>query len=446
MITKVLNLLHDGLYVMRSNTKILLLTVLVFLFSLLFVWVTQGFYVTAVNNTNTVEKQKIELIHTSLATSLSHVEHDTTKVIAELVGEFLNSDHTLEQVQILSIKNDLPELFYTSVATTPEISDSLLEIMRRLQISTSSVHIVVPASSNERVWQGVRKVETKEKTFYIFTVHTFGQLDSVMSSRWQNSYFGLTAIFLFMILLAYWIHRQTDWHKKFIDLRKRLDDQMLFSNMIAHEFRAPLTATKGYTSFLKESKDILEVEMKYVDIIKSSTDRLITLVNDFLEVARIQSGKMKIEKNLVDIRQVIIKVQENQNKEAKVKGLALTYNPGSKKIFVNTDKDRLTQVLINLLSNAIKYTHEGSIQLESKQVKNLVFITIKDTGVGISADNQEKLFTPFERFSETDRQETKGTGLGMYITKQLVHLLGGTIGVESIKGVGTRLTITIPID
>jgi len=107
-----------------------------------------------------------------------------------------------------------------------------------------------------------------------------------------------------MILLAYWIHRQTDWHKKFIDLRKRLDDQMLFSNMIAHEFRAPLTATKGYTSFLKESKDILEVEMKYVDIIKYFYRQTNYFSKRFFRGSKNPVWKMKIEKNLVDIRQL----------------------------------------------------------------------------------------------------------------------------------------------
>ena len=264
-----------------------------------------------------------------------------------------------------------------------------------------------------------------------------------MLARQQQSYLGLTGIFLFLIGLAYWLNRQVQWEKQHSILAKQLADRDLFSQMVAHEFRAPLTAIKGYASFLEESNDLDTENRRFASNIRISAERLVLLVSDFLEVARLQSGKLKIKSEPVDIHTVLTAVIENLQITAKNKGLRLIYRAPEQPLIVTTDSGRLTQVITNVISNSIKYTESGAIEIECKKELRKLSIRIKDSGIGISAEDQKKLFAPFQRVGGVDSTATTGTGLGMWITKQLVTLLGGEIGVESIKGVGTHVVITL---
>jgi hypothetical protein len=168
----------------------------------------------------------------------------------------------------------------------------------------------------------------------------------------------------------------------------------------------------------------------------------VTLVNDFLEVARLQSGKLTIEPKSVDMRDILETVAESLNSLAVKKGLSLVYERPAKPIMVSTDPDRMQQVLINIVTNAIKYTDTGQVELECTSNSQRFVIKVKDTGMGISAEDQKKLFAPFTRVGGVDKTDTTGTGLGMWITRQLVGLLDGEIGVESIEGVGTHVVVT----
>ena len=213
--------------------------------------------------------------------------------------------------------------------------------------------------------------------------------------------------------------------------------------MIAHEFRTPLTAINGYNSFLAESTNLSLDEKGYVNVIQTSTARLLALVNDFLEVARIQSGKMELERTPTDIQTIITGVVDVLKPMAVEKGLMLFYKPLAVPVMYKTDSKRLHQALQNIVSNSLKYTDKGSVEIVTEITPLTVTIRIKDTGMGIGADDQHKLFAPFSRVGGVEKTTTTGTGLGMWITKQLIELLGGTIAVESIKGVGTHVVIAL---
>ncbi len=445
MISTILNQLEAGFRRLKSNSRMLLVCLLIIVFPLIFVWVSQGFYQAASINLDSAEKQHVSVLHNSLATLVVEINDDQDAVIAKYLHRVGESNKSLASTHIFSLHNNqLETLFKTNDLLNGSFESTKVNV-RTLPISTSSPLIIPLSLDNSRSWQVYSKAQSGENVYYIVTEHDFTKFDSLLISRWQTAYYGLSAIFLFMIILAYWVHKQVDWKIKHEVLAHKLDEQMMFINMIAHEFRAPLTASKGYISFLEESKDIGSTEMKYVTTIKTANERLVALVNDFLDVARMQSGKIEVNKMLIDVREVLIGVTQNLSPEASEKGLELTYMPGKKKIFVNTDKNRLTQVLLNLINNSIKYTEKGSIKIECKETRAHLQIVIMDTGTGISAKDQKRLFTPFERFDNAEKGKQRGTGLGMYITKQLVELLDGTIEVESIKEVGSHITISLPI-
>lgn len=426
---------------MRSNNRLMFVGLLVFAFPILFTLVTQSFFDTAYSNIETSEKRRVGMLHDSLSAMLADYPL-TTYQVANFIESQKTQNEDVTEIRVVE-KNSTGFLILESFTKEKVgLYEPNVDVYQTT-FSSSDSFIFEFDNGTFRTWQAVRAVPTLEgSTYYIFTEHSFQTIDSVMSARKQQSYLGLTAIFLFLIGLAYWFAKQTDWQKKHSRLEENMKERDLFTNMIAHEFRTPLTAVRGYASFLEESKTISNQERQYVDIIQLSANRMLALVNDFLEVARIQSGKTIIEKADTDIQLIIANVLQVLLPIAKEKNLNLLYKPLAVPLVLKTDTKRLHQVLQNLIANSIKYTEQGMIEITTDVSPLTVTIRIKDTGMGIAAEDQQKLFMPFSRVGGVEKTSTPGTGLGMWITKQYVELLGGSISVESIKNVGTHVVLT----
>ncbi|MBP6881063.1 MAG: HAMP domain-containing histidine kinase [Candidatus Pacebacteria bacterium] len=441
-----ISLFRRGLEAMRFDSRLLLVGILVFIFPVIFIWATHSFYLTAYDNIHTAEKLRVGMVHDTFSAYLSSAITDTD-ILGKLITSITKDNDDITALRIYRESQNgmlvvaaedsgLVGQYDPQAETIKEMGFSnVLDFqMRELQVA------------GVRYWNAYRRVVIDNDFYYIFSQHDLSRIDKTMAYRRQQSYLGLTAVFLFLIGLAYWIHRQSYWHGKYEKLSETLHERDLFSNMIAHEFRSPLTAIKGYASFLEESTALPPDERRFASNIRQSAEHLVELVSDFLEVARLQSGKLKIEKQLVDVRGTVSTTVENLTGMAAEKGLHLVYDPGSKPVMFETDASRLLQVLTNLVTNAIKYTKSGTVTLSCTEEYKTVVIRVMDTGMGISAEDQQKLFAPFTRVGGVDAAQITGTGLGMYITKQLVSLLGGSIGVESIKGVGTHLVVTLKVD
>jgi signal transduction histidine kinase len=424
----------------------LLVGILVFVFPLLYVWVTQNFYSTAYDNINTSEKRRVTMLHESIVSATQYSNADMA-MLSTLVNEFVSDSGDISKIMIVDQEEDLFRIIVSSDSAqvgTVEKSDQLYRTLP--SSSEKGSYIYETVLNGERTWQVFRKVSVNDNELYIFSQHSFAMIDSVMSARKQQSYFGLTAIFIFLIVLAYWLNRQVRWDKKHYILQKKMNERDMFSNMIAHEFRTPLTAIKGYSSFLEESKTIPENERRFATNIHVSAERLVVLVNDFLEVARLQSGKLAMKVQPVNMNTLLERVIEDLQVLSVEKNLKLELAPLTDTILFNTDADRMVQVLTNIITNSIKYTDSGTVSVECIQTRGKVTLVIKDSGMGISAEDQQKLFTPFTRVGNVDSTTTTGSGLGMWITSQIVSLMNGKIGVESIKGVGTHIIITFAVD
>jgi signal transduction histidine kinase len=443
MVSHLLTTLEKGLQVMRLNSRLFMVGILIFVFPILFVWITQNFFTTAYTNIDSAQKQRVSILHDSIKVLIEESE-DFNEVLPVLLTQYATENADITKVRVVQSVSEGTQIIFSNNQSELSTLISNDALFQNLPLSSNAGAFIFPTTVNGvRTWQVFSVADTSEASYIIFSEHTFQLIDSVMLARQQQSYFGLTAIFLFLIGLAYWLNKQSQWEKHHHKLQRQLEERDLFSNMIAHEFRTPLTAIKGYASFLQESESLDAENKRFANNIRISAERLVLLVNDFLEVARLQSGKMEIHKTEVDISQLLTKVTGELTVTAQEKDLRLIYESPVHPIISSTDPDRLTQVLINVISNSIKYTPAGAIEIEcQKEAKHLV-ILIKDTGTGISAEDQKKLFAPFVRVGGVDSGATTGTGLGMWITKQLVTLLNGDIGVESIKGVGTHIVITL---
>jgi signal transduction histidine kinase len=170
------------------------------------------------------------------------------------------------------------------------------------------------------------------------------------------------------------------------------------------------------------------------------------LVEDLLDVSRIEQGRMSMDLEELSPEEIVSEVVEQLHFEAEKKGLAFDYRkPAQPLPLIKVDKSRLKQVLINLCSNAIKYTPKGSVTVTTElDEENRVEIKITDTGLGMSAEAREKLFQKFYRVKTDDTRDIPGTGLGLWITKQIVELMSGKIYVDSIEKIGTQASVTFP--
>jgi len=438
MLSKLLFVLGRGSRRIQQNAKLAFLAVILFVFPLLFIVVLEQFYTVAAANTQTAEQQRVGAFQDAITATLQLGTTDPTEVMEQLATR--NRDIT--KLRIYELLPNGTVIISTSIDESEIGATSSVVAALSASRLTPGESVSIPIqTATGRVIQVVRFVEKESAEWFVFSEHDRSSFDGLLAQRKLDAYLLLSFLFVFMIALAYWISRQVDWKDRHDTLESSLKERDLFSNMIAHEFRTPLTAIKGYASFLQESKTLTQEEKRFVDTIRESTERLVLLVNDFLEVARIQSGRMKIETEEIDVRQTFEAVLESLKGEAAQKGLHLVYTPALKVQLLTTDKNRFIQILTNIISNSVKYTDAGTVEVSAEEDRTGLTIRIKDTGMGISADDQQKLFAPFSRVGGVEHTTTTGTGLGMWITKQLVELLGGTIAIESIKGVGTHVVM-----
>lgn len=227
----------------------------------------------------------------------------------------------------------------------------------------------------------------------------------------------------------------------------RLFQQSDFMSEMVHELRTPLAALKTSTTLLLRPGISEERRTDLVQTMQAEADRLMTMTNDFLDLARWESGRVRLEMAPFDLRKLLVECADIVRSQADERGILMQIDGDL--FTVTGDRGKIKQVILNLLTNAIKYNrNQGEVFIRTQQAARdeepVVQITVADTGYGISADAQRQLFQKFFRAPET-AGETAGTGLGLAITKHIVEAHGGQIWVVSSEGAGAEFNITLPI-
>lgn len=280
------------------------------------------------------------------------------------------------------------------------------------------------------------------------------------------------AIFLVMIVIIYramagWEREATEMHKFYENLERlvkdrtkkleeahklsiahekeiqKLKDQFVF--IAAHELKTPVTAIRWSIENVMTAKKKLPPDlMDMLNTVQLSNQRLITLVDDLLNVARIEAGTIKISSRNIDINAIIKQTLAEMHSVFSEKKLTVEYVP--KKSTAWADPERVKQVLINLLSNATKYNKQkGKIVVSLQEKENMVCVSISDTGIGIQHSDMQILFTKFGRIKNEKTMESEGTGLGLFLSKELVVAMHGQIDVKSTVGEGSTFSFTLPM-
>ena len=222
-----------------------------------------------------------------------------------------------------------------------------------------------------------------------------------------------------------------------------------FVSMVSHELRTPLTSIKGYVDLIVdgEAGEINEVQQEFLQIVQENSNRLVSLINDLLDISRIESGRVNLKVEPVEMDCVIEDVVDTFATVARQAGVELTWEVEDGLPRAAADRDRIGQVLMNLVSNAIKYSPDGGAASIAARMddEGHVLVEITDTGIGISDEDQQQLFTKFFRVDSALTREIGGTGLGLSICKSVVELLGGEIGVRSVAGEGATFYFTLRV-
>lgn len=222
--------------------------------------------------------------------------------------------------------------------------------------------------------------------------------------------------------------------------------RMSFLASLSHELRTPINSIIGFVEILLEQKLKLSEEerMKYLNYININSRRLLILINDILDIAKIDSGNISFDYSEVnlnaEVREVVNLFREKIH--SKQLDLILELDSDLEKSTVYIDKNRLHQIILNLITNSIKFTFDGFIKITTKKENNRVYLIVEDTGIGIPNEDIPFVFEEFRRSSKAVKKGIEGTGLGLSITKRLVEMMGGNIKIESEEEVGTKVTVS----
>jgi signal transduction histidine kinase len=442
-----IHIIERGMRFIRSNPQIIYTFILAILIPVAFIATGEQFLDIAKKNQDRLERGRIGAMQEVFGILTNGEEVSSTR-IAESMRSLIEQNPTLRGMRIVTPDTHRNAYRIISSAVPAEtgetfvVDETLLLLFSAARGQPDQSFATEIWVDGERLWRSVRLLNGTSSILFLVSDVSMVQADREAARAIRNAYLTLIPVIaLILVLLAR--------HAKIIDyaaLYQRLAevDRMKddFISMAAHELRAPLTVIRGYVDVLRSAPS--EEREKYLQRIDASAAQLNTLIGDILDVARLQEGQMVFALRQMDPSGIIVEVVNSFMHQAREKGLTLTFDVHSLPE-ISIDPDRFRQVMTNLVGNAVKYTEKGTVQVRAESDGVEVVIRVSDTGIGISAQDQARLFSKFYRVKTPRTQGIPGTGLGLWITKTIVEEMRGTIVVESIEGKGTDFILRFPI-
>lgn len=229
------------------------------------------------------------------------------------------------------------------------------------------------------------------------------------------------------------------------EIARSEDDQKKFVANVSHDFRSPLTSIKGYLEAMLDGTIPPEMHEKYLGIVLNETERLTKLTNSLLTLNNLNTKGLLLDKTDFDINNVIRSTAASFEGICLQKKIAIEVILTGKETYVNADMEKIKQVLYNLLDNAIKFSHHNSvITIETTEKKNKIFVSVKDSGIGIPKDDLKLIWDRFYKSDLSRGKDKKGTGLGLSIVKEIINSHGENVNVISTEGVGSEFVFSLP--
>jgi signal transduction histidine kinase/ActR/RegA family two-component response regulator len=308
---------------------------------------------------------------------------------------------------------------------------------------------------NVKVYLEQRNPSPDPHTLLDTEVYIQSQVAEAEQLQTRNSVIQL-GLNLISLVIMFSLYRVMARREKEMELQKVKAEESnraksTFLSNMSHDIRTPMNAIIGYINIAERDENDPEKIREYLGKIKISSHQLLALINDVLEMSRIESGKMGLEPVLIDLKKTVCEVGDMFSAQMEQKNITFTVDTSrAKKSLVMCDKNRLNRVLLNLISNAWKYTPEGGtvdVILSEKDAEEAGFgdfeLRVADSGIGMSKEFADKVFEAFEREHKTEESGIEGTGLGMSITKSIVDLMGGSIYLNTAPNKGTEFVVDL---
>ena len=230
------------------------------------------------------------------------------------------------------------------------------------------------------------------------------------------------------------------------EIARSEDDQKKFVANVSHDFRSPLTSIRGFLEAMIDGTIPPEMHEKYLTIVMNETDRLTKLTNSLLMLNNLNTKGLLLDKTDFDINNVIRGIAASFEGSCRKKTIAIEVVLTDEVMYVHADVEKIKQVIYNLVDNAIKFSHEDSvIKIETSLKKNKLFVSVKDSGIGIPKDDLKLIFDRFYKSDLSRGKDKKGTGLGLAIVKEIIYAHNENINVISTEGVGTEFVFSLPL-
>ena len=235
------------------------------------------------------------------------------------------------------------------------------------------------------------------------------------------------------------------WQSRELEKANRLKSEFLAS--MSHELRTPINALIGYASLMLDRiyGDLTPRQEEGLKRIQGAAQHLLALINDILDLAKIEAGRMPLHLDDVTLGDIMTEISQQIEPMVKKKNLTLNIELPSRELTLHTDRTKVKQILLNLLSNAVKFTHQGGIWVTILKDEEDLRFDVRDTGIGIRESDLESIWEDFRQVDQSRTREFGGTGLGLSITRKLVDALGGHVFAESVFGKGSTFTVVLPI-
>lgn len=353
-----------------------------------------------------IEVAKVQSILESIADGV---------LVAEADGEIIMANMPIANILDMPQENLIGKTVHELMGLYGESGDHWV---KTIEAWAAKAHSLEPRTSLKN------QLEMDDKIVLVHVAPVFA----------NNNYFGTISIFR--------------------DVTKEVEvDRMKseFVSTVSHELRTPMTSIKGYADLMLmgAAGELTPPQLRYLDVIKNNADRLKALVNDLLDISRIETGKTQLNLQPVDISKLVSDVVNDHVRgriqhESKEIDVITSIAPSLP--LANADPEKVTRILTNLMDNALNYTPPGGeVEIGASANGNFVAISVRDTGIGISEENQEKIFDRFFRVEEATVQDIPGTGLGLSIVSSLVEMHGGEMSLTSRLGQGSTFTFTLPL-
>jgi signal transduction histidine kinase len=395
-------------------------------------------------------QSRAELSNSVLAETLNQtITTEQPEVIQEKINSINDAQNELRNITIVTKTGEN----YTILATTSE--DAEISNSDKLQYDivyarkwpvAKNIAAFTDGGDSTRAWNVASPVIDDNKKVIgivasdLLTVDVDERFDATLN---RSLWIMLASAVAVVVLL--FNHFRFIGYASLLRKQQELNQTMSdFLSVATHELKAPMTIIKGYISNVTDGDfgNIPQEAKEQLDVAVAQTDRLNELVQDLLNVSRIEQGRITFDIKSINLRDVITPLVNSYQKIAKEKDITIIYEQ-TDAVWAAVDSGRAQEIFTNLIDNAVKYSKSGTVTIKHEIDSRFVLTSVRDSGIGMSAEERSRLFQRFYRVKNDHTKNIQGTGLGLWIIKQYIEKMGGTISVDSLVGSGTEFRVAL---